>query len=910
MTWREIRASFLEYFERNGHRVVPSSSLVPHDDPSLLFTNAGMNQFKDVFLGKERRDYKRAASSQKCMRVSGKHNDLENVGPSPSHHTFFQMLGNFSFGDYFKKDAIGFAWELLTDVWNIPKDKLFVTVFKGESGIPRDVDARDVWLKHVSEPHLSELGSDDNFWQMGDTGPCGRCSEIYYFRGNHLPCPEPVCRGVECSCSRYIEIWNNVFMEFDRQADGSLKPLPAPSIDTGMGLERLTAVLQNHESNYDTDLFTPILDEIGKLAGSPTHGFGAAGKKYGRSMSPDDVSMRVVADHARAAAFLIADGVMPSNEFRGYVLRKIMRRAMRHGMKLGISETFLPTLVDVIAREMGDAYPELRSNRDTVVSVVRNEEERFSAVLAGGLPRLEDAIERAAATRERMLPGEEAFKLYDTFGLPLDFIEDIAGERQVAVERQAFERAMEGQREKARAKSAFEGKKGQEFVFASDESQHGLSAAGDRFEGYTTTTIKGTPVIALFDKNRRQVTELNAGSQGYAALGKTPFYVEAGGQVSDVGVLHADASGASAQVEGMARISTCMPRLHRIQLQHGTLHERDIITAEVDSVTRDATRRNHTATHLLHAALRKVLGSHVKQAGSLVAPDRLRFDFVHSSPVTREQIIELERLVNEQIYRNAPVVTEERSTQEAMASGAMALFGEKYGDRVRVVSIPGFSMELCGGTHCSATGDIGFFTIVSESGVAAGVRRIEALTGAGAVQHHQVTRNQLDELLSTLGTTADRGRAAVEHLQSENKRLTREVSKLKVEGAQSQPGSAGAVDEAQFARGKYVGLVVTDLNKDELRQLADQHRDRIKSGVVAIGSIDKTARASLVVAVTKDLVAVAHAGNIVKEVAAKLGARGGGRPDFAEAGSPSPDFAQNAVAEARKLAEIALSANP
>ena len=425
------------------------------------------------------------------MRVSGKHNDLENVGPSPSHHTFFQMLGNFSFGDYFKKEAIGFAWELLTGVWKIPADKLFVTVFKGESGIPRDVEARDYWLKYVAADHLSELGSDDNFWQMGDTGPCGRCSEIYYFRGNQIPCPEPVCRGVECSCSRYIEIWNNVFMEFDRQSDGSLKPLPAPSIDTGMGLERITAVLQNHESNYDTDLFTPILDAIGKLSG----------KKYGRSMSASDVSMRVVADHSRTMTFLIADGVMPSNEFRGYVLRKIMRRAMRHGMKLGITETFLHQIVDVIVREMGDAYPELRSNRDTVVSVVRNEEERFSAVLAGGLPRLEDAIERAAAAPGRQLAGEEAFKLYDTFGLPLDFIEDLAGEKHVGIDRDAFDRAMEGQREKARAKSAFEGKKGQEFVFSSDQSQQGLTTAGDRFEGYTTTTVKGTPVIALFDRS-------------------------------------------------------------------------------------------------------------------------------------------------------------------------------------------------------------------------------------------------------------------------------------------------------------------------------------------------------------------------------------------------------------------------
>jgi alanyl-tRNA synthetase len=895
MTWREIRASFLEYFERNGHRVVPSSSLVPHDDPSLLFTNAGMNQFKDVFLGKEQRDYKRASTSQKCMRVSGKHNDLENVGPSPSHHTFFQMLGNFSFGDYFKEEAIGYAWELLTDVWKIPRDKLFVTVFKGEGGIPRDIEAREYWLKYVTDDHLSELGSDDNFWQMGETGPCGRCSEIYYFRGNEIPCPEPVCHGVECSCSRYIEIWNNVFMEFDRQVGGELKPLPAPSIDTGMGLERVTAVLQGHESNYDTDLFGPILDQIGTLAG----------KKYGRSMRDDDVSMRVVADHSRTATFLIADGVMPSNEFRGYVLRKIMRRAMRHGMRLGITETFLPKLVDVIVREMGDAYPELQSNRDTVASVVRNEEERFSAVLAAGLPKLEDAIDRAAAAPDRRLPGDEAFKLYDTFGLPLDFIEDLAGERQVRVDRETFDRAMEGQREKARSKSAFEGKKGQEFVFSSNESQMGLSAAGDRFEGYTTTRIKGTPVIALFDKNRRQVKELKEGSEGYAALGQTPFYVEAGGQVSDVGSLHADASGASAHVDGMSRIAAGMPRLHRIQLTSGTLHERDIITAEVDEATRDATRRNHTATHLLHAALRKVLGTHVKQAGSLVAPDRLRFDFVHSSAVMREQILQLEQLVNEHIYRNAPVVTEERSTQEAMASGAMALFGEKYGDRVRVVSIPGFSMELCGGTHCRATGDIGFFAILSEGGVAAGVRRIEAVTGAAAVQHYQSTRATLDGLLGALGTTADRARAAVEHLQSENKRLAREVSTLKVEGARTQQGSAAAIEEAQFARGMFVAQTASGLGKDELRRLADAHRDRIKTGVVVIGSVDD-GRVSLVVAVTRDLVPTVHAGNIVKELAPVIGGRGGGRPDFAEAGGSLSDQVPQALARARKLAEITL----
>ena len=893
MTWTEIRASFLGYFEKNGHRTVPSSSLVPHEDPTLLFTNAGMNQFKDVFLGKEQREYRRAASCQKCMRVSGKHNDLENVGPSPSHHTFFQMLGNFSFGDYFKKEAIGFAWELLTDVWKIPREKLFVTVFNGEGGIPRDVEAREYWLTHVSADHLSELGSADNFWQMGETGPCGRCSEIYYFRGNHVPCPEPVCRGVECSCSRYIEIWNNVFMEFDRQANGELKPLPAPSIDTGMGLERICAVLQDVESNYDTDLFSPLLDAIGKLAG----------RKYGRSMNPDDVSMRVVADHTRSMTFLIADGVIPSNEFRGYVLRKIMRRAMRHGMRIGISETFLFKLVDVVVREMSSAYPELQSNRDTVASVVRNEEERFIAVLAEGLPRLEDALERATRTGGRQLSGDEAFKLYDTFGMPLDFIEDLAGERKVGVDRDAFERAMTGQREKARAKSAFEGKKGQEFVFSSDEAQQGLSSADDRFEGYATTTVRGTPVIALFNKDRRQVHELQEGSEGYAALGQTPFYVESGGQVSDVGELRSEASGASASVEGLTRIAAGLPRLHRIQLTHGTLTERDLITADVDAAIRDETRRNHTATHLLHAALRKVLGPHVKQAGSLVAPDRLRFDFVHSAAVTRDQILEIERIVNEQIYRNVPVVTEERSTQEAMASGAMALFGEKYGDRVRVVSIPGFSIELCGGTHCRATGDIGFFAVASESGVAAGVKRIEAVTGAAAVHLHQSMRASLEEVLTALDTTPERAPAAVEHLQAEAKRLAREVSKLKVEGARSQQGdSPAAIEEAQFPGGRFVAQQAEGLGKDELRQLADAHRDRIKTGVVVIGS-KGDGKLSIVVAVTKDLAPRVHAGQIVKQIAPLVGGSGGGRPDFAEAGGKDPLRIPEALAEARRLVE-------
>jgi alanyl-tRNA synthetase len=904
MTWKETRGSFLEYFERNGHRILPSSSLVPHDDPTLLFTNAGMNQFKDVFLGKEQRGYKRAATCQKCMRVSGKHNDLENVGPSPSHHTFFQMLGNFSFGDYFKKEAIGFAWELLTAVWKIPAERLHVTVFKGENGIPRDEEARAHWLGLVPETHVTELGADDNFWQMGETGPCGRCSEIYYFRGNQIPCPEPVCRTVACGCSRYIEIWNNVFMEFDRQPAGQLKPLPAPSIDTGMGLERVCAVLQGVESNYDTDLFAPLLTAIGQLAGH----------SYGGTMSANDVSMRVVADHSRAMAFLIADGVIPSNDSRGYVVRKIMRRAMRHGMRLGVTGPWLDRLVDAIVHEMGDAYPELRAHRDAVVDVVRSEEERFGAVLAGGLPRLEDAIDRAVSSR-RPLSGDEAFKLYDTFGLPLDFIEDLADERKVGVDRDGFERAMEGQREKARAKSAFEGKKGQDFVFASDDLQQSLNAAGDRFEGYTATTVKGTPVLALFDEQRHQVKELEEGAHGYAALGATPFYLEAGGQVSDVGQLHAEATGASANVEGLTRIAAGLPRLHRIQLTHGTLHERDLITAEVDEGTRDATRRNHTATHLLHAALRRVLGTHVKQAGSLVAPDRLRFDFVHSSAVTRAQILEIEQLVNEHIYRNSPVMTEERSTQEAMASGAMALFGEKYGDRVRVVSIPGFSMELCGGTHCRATGDIGFFAITSESGVAAGVRRIEAVTGAGAVQVHQSTRAALEDLLGALGTSADRAPAIIEQLQAENKRLARALEKQKLSAALDGVKNVGAGAEGQAGDDVDVGGIkllyrqVADMERAALRGLVDSFRDRMGSGVVVIGSTMND-KVHIVAGVTPDLTDRVSAGLLIKALAPIVGGKGGGRADFAEAGGKDMAKIGRLREESRKALAGLLSSDP
>src|SRR6267143_1827421 len=876
MTANEIRLSFLKSFERHGHRIVPSSPLVPHDDPTLLFTNAGMNQFKDVFLGREKRDYTRATTAQKCMRVSGKHNDLDNVGPSFRHHTFFEMLGNFSFGDYFKKEAIAFAWTLLTDVWKMPKDRLIVSIFKGETGIPRDDEAYEIWRKYVPPDRILELGMDENFWQMGDTGPCGRCSEIYFVRGGTGADPE-------------IEIWNNVFMEFERSADGTLTPLPKPSIDTGMGLERVTSVLQNKQSNYDTDVFMPLLTRIGEMSGHTYRG---------THDTPNDVSMRVVADHIRATTFLIGDGVIPSNESRGYVLRKIMRRAMRHGKHLGLNEPFMHRLVAVLDREMGDAYPEVRRNREMIEKTILAEEHRFEAVRVEGLPRLEAELAKVAGTKSKVLSGESAFRLYDTFGVPYEFIEDTATTQGVTIDREGYDRAMEVQRDKARAGSAFgAGKKGEEFDAAADES---LKGAGDQFEGYTTTRVTGVPVLALFDDRRQPVDALAAGTTGYAALAKTPFYLEAGGQVSDTGRIVNEATGVSATVEGLARIRPGLPRAHRVRVESGTLRVRDLVNAEVDADVRDATRRNHTATHLLHAALRQVLGPHVKQKGSLVAPDRLRFDFVHMEPITPEEIDRIERIVNEQITRNTPVSTAVRSTQEAIAAGAMALFGEKYGDQVRVVSVPGFSLELCGGTHVSATGDIGFFVIVAESGVAAGTRRIEALTGAGAVAWAQHQRATLTSLLDTLHAPEDQALAAVERLQSDAKRLTREVTQLKTKVAMGGGATADSDDTIDVAGIKLARRKVTDLDKDALRGLADSLKAKIKSGVVVLASAND-GKVQIVVAVTPDLTNRVKAGQIVKEIAPIVGGGGGGRPDFAEAGGKQPEKIDEMLAASEQV---------
>jgi alanyl-tRNA synthetase len=910
MTSKEIRSSFLAFFEKQGHRIVASSPLVPHEDPTLLFTNAGMNQFKDVLLGKEKRSYTRATTTQKCMRVSGKHNDLDNVGPSFRHHTFFEMLGNFSFGDYFKREAIPFAWTLLTDVWQIPKDRLTVTIFRGDSSVPRDAEASDIWKKLIPADRIGELGADDNFWTMGDTGPCGRCSEIYFFRGLSVPCGEELagrsCRGVECSCDRYIEIWNNVFMEFDRQADGQLNPLPAPSIDTGMGLERVTAVLQDRLSNYDTDLFTPILSAIGERAGTTHRG----------TMEPSDVSMRVIADHLRAMTFLIADGVVPSNEWRGYVLRKIMRRAMRHGKRIGLQEPFLYTMVDTMVGEFGEAYPELKTGRDIVSQVIRSEEERFDAVLTSGLPRLEEILDKAAAGNG-VVPGDAAFKLYDTHGVPRDFIEDMIDDRKLRLDQEGFDRAMGAQREKARAGSSFKVAK-QETLVISDDVRAVLEATRDQaFRGYDTTALN-TQVLVLFDSERREVPSLNAGDNGFAVLAETPFYLEAGGQVSDVGTL--SGPWGNAQVTGVVRVGS-WPRLHAVHVKDGTLKIRDLVAASVAVDARDATRRNHTATHLLHAALRQVLGQHVKQAGSLVAPDRLRFDFVHMSAVTREQQLEIERIVNEQILRNTAVQTDVKNTQEAIAAGAMALFGEKYGDKVRVVSIPGFSVELCGGTHVRSTGDIGLFAIVFESGVAAGVRRIEAITGLDSLSAYQRQRDELGTLSGALNARPGELAARVAALQDENKQLKRGIQELKIKQASGIAAFTGHAPNVQISSPvvvpeegedlgggvKLVRLPVSELDRDGLRTLVDRFRDKIKSGIVVLAS-PSDGKVSIVVGVTPDLTKKAPAGQIVKQLAPIVGGGGGGRPDFAEAGGKDPSKIGELLAASKGVIEKMLSA--
>jgi alanyl-tRNA synthetase len=847
MNTAELRQQFLDYFARHGHRVVASSPLVPGNDPTLLFTNAGMVQFKDVFLGKDPRSYNRAASVQRCVRAGGKHNDLENVGYTARHHTFFEMLGNFSFGDYFKQDAIRYAWEFITGTLGIPPERLWVTVYR------EDDEAADLWLKGIGiDPaRFSRLDEKSNFWAMGDTGPCGPCTEIFYDHGADIPGGPP--GSPDEDGDRYVEIWNLVFMQYERAADGTLTPLPKPSVDTGMGLERIAAVMQGVHSNYDIDLFRALIDAAAEVT---------------RTTDRRSSSLRVIADHIRASAFLITDGVLPGNEGRGYVLRRIIRRALRHGHELGVAEPFFHRLVAPLVAEMGPAYPELAAAHDHVARVLKTEEERFAETLSQGMRILEEAI--TAGTRE--LPGDLVFRLYDTYGFPVDLTADVARARGLTVDRTGFDAAMEAQRDRARA--------AQKFNVAYDGGQR--LDARTAFTGYDGLT--GTSHVTLLLKDGQPVEQLAAGEAGAVVLDSTPFYAESGGQVGDQGEL----TGPGLRFVVTDTQKAGEAHVHVGRLESGTLTTGQPLAAAVDAGLRDATRLNHSATHLLHAALRQVLGRHVAQKGSLVGPDKLRFDFSHYEGITGEQLSAIEELVNQQIRRNAAAETRVMAYDDAVAAGAMALFGEKYGDRVRVLSIGEFSTELCGGTHVQRAGDIGIFKVVQESGIAAGIRRIEAVTGTGALARVAETERTVDRLAALVKGGRSDVEAKIRQALERNRTLERELQQLKAKLA-AGAGGRDLMDNAQTVGN--VRLLVTRLDDGldarTLRDTTDRLKDTLGSGVVVLASADTGAGKVLVTAgVTKDLTDRIRAGDLVNAVAAKLGGKGGGRPDFAQAGGP------------------------
>jgi alanyl-tRNA synthetase len=929
LTGSQIRRKFLDFFVQKGHREVHSSSLVPANDPTLLFTNAGMNQFKDVFLGLEKRDYSRATSSQKCVRAGGKHNDLEYVGFTNRHHTFFEMLGNFSFGDYFKKDAIAYAWELITspEWFGIDRNKLYATVFNGEGGMQRDAEAYDLWVAQgVPKDRVFEMGLKDNFWQMGDTGPCGPCSEIHYDMGpaasdqGHADCAFP------CDCGRYVEIWNLVFMQFDRDASGKLTPLPEPSIDTGMGLERTAAVLQGVISNYDTDLFTPLIERAAELT------LGAAVKRVELRSSghKSAASLRVIADHSRAAAFLISDGVLPANDGRGYVLRKIIRRAITHGRLLGQTKPFLYEMVLAVRDLMQDAYPELNETADRVSEAVLAEEQRFAHTMEIGLEKLEQELRNSrldfeiafsgrqdigaglypptAKQRHQMeepltgpmLAGEKAFKLYDTFGMPLDFMQDAARDQGIAFDRAGFDRAMEEQKTRARASW-----KGAAKQTANPAYQQ---LPKSEFDGYRQTRSDGCEVLAIIH-NGQGVRELKAGESGEVMLDHTPFYAEAGGQVGDRGWFYwddhntvvADVTGCYYPIQGV--------RAHQV-IAKQAIRVGDKVDAVVNTDIRQATMRNHTATHLLHAGLREVLGKHVKQAGSLVAPNHLRFDFSHFTAVEDEELQDIEDLINKELLRNQKVETIVDVPIDVAVNEyhAMALFGEKYGDKVRVVKIGNFSTELCGGTHTAATGEIGLIKILKEGSVSSGVRRVEAITGLGSLTHFrkdhelegvvsafvvptfaQKTRKDGAPSVDEISTHAEVSPAEALKLElakkdAEIKRLTRELDQARMKSASASIGTANIGERVKEVKGvKVLAHRVDNLERAQLRTLVDQLRDKIGSGVVILGSASN-GNVALIVGVTKDLTSRVQAGKVIGPVAQKVGGKGGGRPDLAEAG--------------------------
>jgi alanyl-tRNA synthetase len=869
----QIRSAFLTYFAERGHRVVRSSPLLPANDPSLLFANAGMNQFKDVFLGREKREYTRAASSQKCVRAGGKHNDLENVGVTARHHTFFEMLGNFSFGDYFKQEAIAYAWEFLTLELGLDPARLTVTVFKGEGGVPRDAQAHGFWTAHVPAERILELGLKDNFWAMGETGPCGPCSEVHYFQGDALPCAEAAagrpCRGVECECDRWLEIWNLVFMQYERSGDGAMTPLPAPCVDTGMGLERVAAVVQGKLSNYDSDLFAPLLQAVAARAG----------RAYG-SDAAADVSMRVIADHVRAATFLVGDGILPSNEGRGYVLRKIMRRALLHARKLGLEGPRLAPLTADVVERMKGAYPELVSQARSIARVTEVEEGRFVALLKNAIPTAERAFthwsQKHPAGGAPPLPGAEAFRLYDTFGLPLDLVEDLAREHGLDVDRAGFDREMEAQRERARQSSKLGAVKG-DPVFLKLREQ-----GPTRFLGYDSLVADEARVLAVL-KDGQLASRLEAGEQGGIVLDATPFYGEAGGQVGDRGVI--SAGGATAEVLD-ATVPVPGLYLHHVRVDAGGFEKGMAVRAEVDARRRAATMRHHTGTHLLHAALRDALGTHVKQAGSLVAPDRLRFDFSHYAGVDAPQLRQIENQVNEQILRDTAVEGKVMGREEALAYGALAFFGDKYGEQVRVIEVPGFSKEFCGGTHVGRTGEIGLFLVTTEQGISAGTRRVEALTGEAAVERAQRDQGILEELEEAAKTDrralVDEYAKLREQLKARDRELQTLKRKLATAGGAGGDRASDAVDVAgvQVWTPRFEGL-----DKKAHAAVVDEFRNKNRDrAFVLLSSSVEGDGVHVISAVSSGLTERLKAPEIMK----RLGLRGGGRPDFAQGGGVAP----------------------
>ncbi len=870
---QELRQAFIRYFEQQGHQAVPSSALLPQADPTLLFTNAGMNQFKRVFLGEDTRPYKRAVSVQKCLRAGGKHNDLENVGYTRRHHTFFEMLGNFSFGDYFKEEAIRFGWEFLTQTVGLAKDRMWVTVFR------EDDEADRLWRQiGVPPSRIMRCDEEDNFWQMADTGPCGPCSEIHFDQGPAVPGDDrPNGTG-----DRVIEIWNLVFMQYNRDASGTLSPLPKPSIDTGMGLERLAAVAQGVISNYDSDLFVPLLAAVAKRAGSG----------YGLKETADR-SMRVIADHLRAITFLMADGVLPSNEGRGYVLRRILRRAARHGRLLGIVEPFLHELSAVVVEQMTGAYPEVHMAAGTITEATRGEEERFIATLDQGLPILNDLIEKTRAARRTVLAGGDVFKLYDTYGFPMDLITEACREQGMTVDEPGFDAAIEEQRTRARRTGGFEQDTARPAV-----AELTKRIGGTQFVGYDR--LESDSVLRAILRGEQLAKEAVEGDEVELALDMTPFYAEGGGQVGDRGTLVGP--------EGLVDITdTTRPApaliFHKGTVRKGRIREGEHLRMTVNASTRQDAARNHTATHLVHAALRDLLGPHVKQYGSLVGPNRLRFDFAHFRPLSSRDIDDIESTVNGEIRKNEAVSTEVMSIQDAVANGALAFFGDKYGEEVRVVSVESFSKELCGGTHCRQTGDIGLFRIVSEAGVAAGVRRIEAQTGSGAYALMKKLEADVRELSELLKVGQSELAAKTRKLIVQLKDKERELEEVKLKMA----GGSTAASSARTIAGVAVHAQRTDgLDVNGMRALADQLRDKLKSGVIALGAASGDGKVSLLVVVTKDLIDRLKAGELIKAMAAEVGGTGGGRPEMAQAGGKDPARLDAALEKVFGLVESTL----